>query len=322
MALISLGLTQPPRPEIREKSYADVIQTALYDAALGSIGKPRPEETSPVVASCRLWSAAASTFTVSPDGPLTDVLPEIGWRLGMFGWYGARLDGGQFETVDQFRRLPSGWFAVEWADGDRTARAVIPPDTFLLIQLPGGRAPWRSSGAEVLASLDRALTVDARKPVGLALGSGLEGALDIGSVTQTLVSAWKSDFRAGSVIVSDGKPTAAHTGPSPELLTGAANLRPDLASSIFDSYGVPTGLFRSSGAGGSREALRLFTAVTGSWLASLTERAARRVLGGNVTVSAMRSTTPADMVSRARAVHSLTQAGVEVDEALRLAGLR
>ena len=305
--------------EVRE-SYTNVIQAALYDAAVGSVGKPQLQETSTVLACCRLWSAAASSFAVTPDGPLTAVLPEIGWRLAQHGAYAARLDGGQLSTVDQFRRLPSGWYAVEWADGDRTVRAVVPPDALLVVELPGGRAPWRSSGAEALAALDRALAVDARKPVGIALGSGLEGALDIGAVTQTLVAAWKESFRQGSVIVSDGKPTAAHVGPSADLLTGAANLRPDLVGSVFDSFGVPRSLFLASGVG-SKEALRIFTATTGSWLASLTERAARRVLGDTLTVSATRANTPADVVSKARAVFSLTQAGVEVDEALRLAGL-
>ena len=309
------------RPEIRSSTYTDVIQAAQYDAALGSLGKPEPQETSAAVACCRLWSAAASSFAVEPAGPLTDVLPSIGWRLGRFGWYGARLDGGELLPVDRYRRLPGGWYSVEWADGDRTVRAVVPPDAFLLIELPGKRAPWRSSGAEALAALDRALAVDARKPIGLALGSGLEGALDLSAVTTTLTDAWKSDFKQGSVIVSDGKPTAAHVGPSPELQTGAANLRPDLVGSVLDSFGVPRSLFLASGAG-SREALRLFTAVTGSWLASLIGRAARRVLGETLTVNATRSNTPADAVSRARAVHSLTQAGVEVDEALRLAGLQ
>ena len=310
--------TRPP--EIRE-SYTDIIQTALYDAAVGSIGKPQPQETSTVLACCRLWSAAASSFTVTPDGSLADALPSIGWRLGRAGWYGATLDGGQLQTVDRFRRLPSGWYAVETDRGDeRPARAVIPPTDFLLVQLPGGRAPWRSSGAEALAALDRALAVDARKPIGLALGSGLEGALDLSAVTTTLTSAWKEHFTQGSVIVSDGKPTAAHTGPSPELLTGAANLRPDLVGSVFDAFGVPRSLFLASGVG-SKDALRLFVSTTGSWLASLTERAARRVLGDTLTVSATRANTPADVVSKARAVFSLTQAGVEVDEALRLAGL-
>ena len=307
--------------EVRE-SYTEIVGAALYDAALGSLGTPQPQETSTVLACCRLWSAAASTFTVTPDGSLADVLPSIGWRLGRAGWYGARLDGGQLQTVDRFRRLPSGWYAVETDRGDDPpARAVIPPTDFLLIQLPGGRAPWRSSGAEALAALDRALAVDARKPIGLALGSGLEGALDLAAVTTTLTSAWKESFKQGSVIVSDGKPTAAHVGPSPQLLTGAANLRPDLVGSIFDTYGVPRSLFLASGVG-SKDSLRLFTATTGSWLAALTERAARRVIDDTLTVSALRANTPADVVSKARAVRSLTQAGIEKDEALRLAGLQ
>ena len=310
----------PRPPEIRE-SYTNVIQTAIFDHALGSVGKPQPQETSTVLACCRLWSAAASSFAVEPAGGLLlDVLPSLGWRLARFGWYGARLDGGELLTVDRFRRLPSGWYAVEWADGDRTVRAVVPPDALLLVELPGGRAPWRSSGAEALAALDRALAVDARKPVGLALGSGLEGALDLAAVTTTLTSAWKENFTQGSVIVSDGKPVAAHTGPSPQLLTGAANLRPDLVGTVLDSFGVPRSLFLASGVN-SKDALRLFTATTGSWLASLTERAARQVLDDTLTVSATRANTPADVVSKARAVYSLTQAGVEVDEALRLAGL-
>ena len=310
--------TRPP--EVRE-SYADVIQTALYDHALGSVGRPEPQETSTVLACCRLYSAAASSFAVTPDGPLADVLPSIGWRLGMFGYFAARLEDEKLHTVDRFRILPSGWFAVEWADGDRTVRAVVPPDALLLVELPGGRAPWRSSGATALAAIDRALAVDAGKPIGLALGSGLEGSLDLAAVTQTLTTAWKENFKQGSVIVSDGRPTAAHVGPSPQLMDGAANLRPDLVGSIFDAYGVPRSLFLASGAG-TREALRLFTAVTGSWLASLTERAARRVLDDTLTVSATRANTPADVVSKARAVHSLTQAGVETDEALRLVGLQ
>ena len=311
----------PRPPEIRE-SYTHVIEKALYDHALGSVGKPQPQDTSTALACCRLWSAAASSFAVEPAGGLLlDVLPSLGWRLARFGWYGARLDGGRLLTVDRFRRLPSGWYAVEWADGDRTVRAVVPPDALLLVELPGGRAPWRSSGAEALAAIDRALAVDARKPIGLALGSGLEGALDLSAVTVTLSNAWKSDFKEGSVIVSDGKPTAAHVGPSPELQTGAANLRPDLVGTVLDSFGVPRSLFLASGVN-SRDALRLFTATTGSWLASLTERAARLVLDDSLTVSATRANTPADVVSKARAVYSLTQAGVEVDEALRLAGLQ
>ena len=306
-------------PELRE-SYTNVIQSALYDAALGSLGKPQPQETSTVLACCRLWSAASASFAVEPSSPMTEVLPEIGWRLGRFGWFGARLEGGELQTIDRYRRLPSGWYAVEVDRDEQIDHAVIAPTDLLLIELPGKRPPWRSSGAEALAALDRALAVDARKPVGLALGSGLEGALDLAAVTTTLTSAWKENFTQGSVIVSDGKPTAAHTGPSPELLTGAANLRPDLVGSILDSFGVPRSLFLASGAG-SREALRLFTATTGSWLASLTERAARRVLDDTLTVSATRANTPADAVSRARAFGSLVAGGIETNEALRLAGL-
>ena len=310
------------RPEIRSSSYTDVIQTALYDHALGSLGKPQPQETSTVLACCRLWSAAASSFAVEPAGGLLpDVLASLGWRLARAGWFGARLEGGQLQTVDRYRRLPSGWYEIEIDRDDRPARAVVAPTDFLLIQLPGGRAPWRSSGAEALAALDRALTVDARKPIGVALGSGLEGALDLAAVTTTLTDAWKSDFKQGSVIVSDGKPTAAHVGPSPQLLTGAANLRPDLVGTVLDSFGVPRSLFLASAAN-SKDALRLFTATTGSWLASLTERAARLVLDDSLTVSATRANTPADVVSKARAVYSLTQAGIEKDEALRLAGLQ
>ena len=86
-------------PETRE-SYGNIVASALFDHAVGSIGAPQPSETSAVVACSRLWSAAASTFAVTPDdGPLTAVLPEIGWRLAQHGAYAARLDGGQLSTL-------------------------------------------------------------------------------------------------------------------------------------------------------------------------------------------------------------------------------
>ena len=225
------------RPEIRSSSYTDVIQSALYDHALGSVGKPQPQETSAVLASCRLWSATTSMFAVTPAGPLAAVLPSIGWALAMRGYFAARLEGGELQMVDRYRRLPSGWYATETTRDERTARTVVAPGDFVVVELPGKRAPWRSSGATALAALDRALALDSGKPVGLIVGSGLEGALDIGAVTQTLVAAWKSDFKAGSVVVSDGKPTAAHVGPSPQLLEGAANLRPDL---MWQRSSIPT----------------------------------------------------------------------------------
>ena len=308
-------------PEVRE-SYTDVIQTALYDHVLGGGGKPPPQETSAVLASCRLWSATTSMFAVTPANPLAAVLATLGWKLAMYGWFGARLEGGELFTVDRYRKLPGGWFATETTRDERTARTVVAPGDFLLVELPGKRAPWRTSGATALAALDRALAVDAGKPVGLALGSGLEGALDLSAVTQTLTDAWRTNFKQGSVIVSDGKPVAVHTGPSPQLLTGAANLRPDLVGSVLDSFGVPRSLFLASGAG-SREALRLFTAVTGSWLASLTERAARRVLGETLTITATRSNAPADAVSPepARSIASPRPVSRR-SEALRLAGLQ
>ena len=49
------------RPEIRSSSYTDVIQTALYDHALGSVGKPQPSgnvhgaRLLPPVVGCRVF---------------------------------------------------------------------------------------------------------------------------------------------------------------------------------------------------------------------------------------------------------------------------
>ena len=75
---------------------------------------------------------------------------------------------------------------------------MVAPGDFLLIELPGKRAPWRSSGAEassgarsgawpwILVSL-----------LDSSLGSGLEGALDIGAVTQTLVKRLEVGLQGG-----------------------------------------------------------------------------------------------------------------------------
>ena len=52
-------------PEVRESSYTNIIQTALTDHALGQHRQATASRNEyAVLACCRLWSAAASSFAV------------------------------------------------------------------------------------------------------------------------------------------------------------------------------------------------------------------------------------------------------------------
>ena len=96
---------------------------------------------------------------------------------------------GSSRPIDRYRRLPSGWYSVEWetdldnridVSGTRPDRPAVDPTPRRACAVAFQRR------GSALAALDRALAVDARKPIGLALGSGLEGALDLSAVTANL----------------------------------------------------------------------------------------------------------------------------------------
>ena len=69
-----------------------------------------------------------------------------------------------------------------------------------------------------------------------------------------------------------------------------------------------------------REAASLFQTGTVRPLARLLQGEVSRVLERDVSI-AFDTSTPAEIAQRARAVHILTQSGMQADEAKRIAGL-
>ena len=96
-----------------------------------------------------------------------------------------------------------------------------------------------------------------------------------------------------------------------------------LSGLVLAACGVPPVLL-SANVGGSayRDAWRSFLASAVQPVADQLARAVAAHLGVECAIEVRsRHNTPADLVSRARAVGSLTTAGVDMDKALELAGL-
>ena len=103
----------------------------------------------------------------------------------------------------------------------------------------------------------------------------------------------------------------------------SAQLETVLLGAVMTACGVPALLLSTSLGGAAwRDAWRSFLASAVTPVGDLLARAASEALGVELTVSvAAAHRTPADAVSQARAVGSLTNAGVDLERALRLAGL-
>ena len=105
----------------------------------------------------------------------------------------------------------------------------------------------------------------------------------------------------------------------PEPPSALIDLRREVSASLLASMGIPSAVFDKSGAV-SREALR---AAVQTSIKPQSDRVAREIArktGIDIELNLNRFAS-GDISSRARAVHSMTQAGVGLDEALELADL-
>lgn len=137
-------------------------------------------------------------------------------------------------------------------------------------------------------------------------------------------------MRAGGIVGTGDKTKTEREpiriGPAPEQVLEA--LRTDAGRDILSAYGVPPALFEARGDGsGQREAWRRFWLGTVAPLAKMIEAECREKLdpAASITLDALRA---ADVDANSRAVSrramaykTLTEAGMDADEARRLADL-
>ena len=195
-------------------------------------------------------------------------------------------------------------------------------------------APWRGVGplaraaktVELLSGTESHLTKEMRSAVGNLLPQpNPPGSHDVQelrnslrnldgrtALVQTQRSSWGQQGSPGQ----DWKLARLGADPKPP----SVELRRNLEDSIFSACGVPRGLFSSASESSIRDSWRLFLASTIAPMLSILTHQLKFVFGHEVKfdIAELKST---DLATLSRATHSLTQAGMGLNQALKIAGL-
>ena len=304
------------------------------------------------VSACEIrWASAAAQFSVEPANralaPLTaDALYLVGAAL-------ARNGEAVFliEVDDSVRLLPVSDFDVHGGADPRgwQYRVSIPGPSTTITRTVGADSvahfkwdrdparPWRgraplsqaSDTVRAICGVERAIGDESSQAHVRLLAPPSQATEPFGPIPSATEEQHKrvedkfnrhlAGSRAASVIMMPGQIEPHRLGA--EYAGSTAAIREGLERSIFACYGVPPVLCDPRAPGASyREGWRSFRISTLAALASTIEAEVRAKLDDSATVS----TAPlaaSDVASQARALRSMTESGVPLDEARRLAGL-
>lgn len=233
------------------------------------------------------------------------------------------------------------WRVRRWSPGGEWAEIDAAPDRLLhVVWSPDpdsgglvGRPPWESAAADAAAALEGQLTDVGRLPVMHSLlVSDRSIAWDDEALIEFYEGAEEHLGRGGRSAGTGFAPFVTQGSAEVEQLlktvrgeydSGSSNLHNSLTSAVAASCGLPPVLLSPNAAGtGYRDAWRSFVAGAAQAAATTLARAVEDQLGVSVGIELRaKHNTPADIVSRARAVRSLSEAGIGTTMALRLAGL-
>ena len=357
--MIELGLTAPARtPETR--SYTSAIVNAV-EAAAGGQGGLAVATGAVEIAAMTWGRALAladvqprsrRTAALTPS-----VLAMIGRALCRSGEITYVLDVGR---GGQVRMLPASASYVVVGSGDRrtwiyTSTVDGPGSTQTVYRRRDGvahlqyavdpvrpwlgRPPWASAGlpAALLAGLERQLAGEAAGPSGYILATPdvgdkdraedddeetdplatLRGDLAAAAGRTVLAPSTEAGYGAGPSAAPQKEYTPSRFGfAAPEQ---AVEARRDVERTLLAACGVPPVLLNHAAPGTSmREAWRQMTVGTIEPLAVLVASQLSAALGVDVRLTMPRS---ADVATLARAVQSLTGAGLTVEQAREVVGL-
>ena len=308
-----------------------------------------------------LWRRAFSSASVEPSTALTRALtPEfLGWIgqelvLRGEGLAVIEVDGGRLSL------LPVGDFTVTGKASRQSWRyrctVYGPSSTFTYQRAPEsqvihcrwsfnadlpefGAAPWKRASvtSALLGNLEKRLSEETGGIVGHLLPvpsdpapaevdgeevdayEGLRQTLKTLKGKTALVETTAGGYGEGMNTAprKDYQPVRLGADPPDSL----RELREDVAHSLLQACGVPLSLVSERGDGAARrEAWRQFLHASVSPVARTVEAELSEKLETAVTLNFDRLFA-SDVASKARAAASLAGAGVEVEEALRLAGL-
>ena len=321
------------RRETREASgYASIITAALHRAASGNIGQL--SDLAAIQGSAALLGRALSVARVEPAAPLVEgVTPEflysVGTRLVLEGRAVDLLDIGpdgiprfypaSHWTLTGTYRRDTHVYVLELAgaDGEAVVKQTAGAENVFDV-VSGSR--WQGSSAAILGAsstarsaleLEAALADEAAMPRGALYA--VPGATDPDGTEWNELRAAIGDLRGGVALIEhtgtghDRPELAGRSSEAPRRIgfdapSAAVSLRMGLEQSLVAATGTPGELLGISQqlTADRRELLRSYRASTVEPIAGLVAAELSRVLETDVRL-VFKTSTPADLVSRARA---------------------
>ena len=349
MAVTALGISRGPTSPVETRNYTDQILAGSYAAATGRL---HAASVAGVQVAAGIIARGLATASVENDGGAVDthLLENIGTDLVRAGRFLGRLTVGPGGRVRILRSStvpsvvygdadPDSWIYWLQEDGpsdSRTVRATAAEVINVRIN-SDSRRPWEgipplaqaaASGqlaARLASSLGDEADVVVSRIIPIAQGSG-EGAAN--KLSQALTGRlpgrviWPETQLAGAGAGRSSAPQrdfgSTKTGWDSPI--SGPQLYAHMLSEVCEVCGVPGALVNPASAGpAAREAFRRLTTATLEPYCRLLESELTRVLERPVVIK-LRRLGGVDAAGRARALHVLTEAGFEKDEASDLLG--
>ena len=331
-----------PRETRGSAPYRDLVLSGL----LSRHGDPVSSASGAVQSAALMWARCLSVATVDHPAVTPDVLSAIGYDLGTIGesvWLvdvdaaGIRLirgsswalAGGADRRSWEYDVTLSGpsRFETRKAPASGVLHVMHVPDTF---QPWRGTAPWMRAPvlADLAAGVEAALRVEMKQPVMSIIPMPQGASVDRDTLRSEIQSrnhqvllppTTRAGFGAGmtSAPISDWKVSRLKPDPSEAVV----QLCRDVPVAVGGLFGIPAVLISGSGSESlTREAYRRFIAATIQPLALSIGAALSDVLSVDLALD-LAELRGFDSQGQARTVGSLVKAGVDLDEAMRQAGL-
>ena len=341
--MIELGLTQPPRPEIRE-SFTDTVVARLVAA---SVGQGDGGALGAIETASRWWGAGLSSATVSPSGgALAAVTPSlldaVGRALCRSGesLYAIDVSGGRVRLIScgswavSGSEDPASWrYRVTLSGPSSTRTATLNAASVVHIRYaPHPSRPWAGRSpvhlaidtARVAGLLETATAgelgftqTQMLTPRRSAGDFGVADSLTPDTIAK-IVSAFAEHVHTGAFVIP-ADVTPQRLGPEPP--DSFPLIRDRLENSLLALHGIPPALVSSTGQGAAmRESFRQILHSLLKPLGALVVEELRAKLHPDAALSfdALRA---GDIAGSARAFGSLVTGGLTPQSAAAIVGL-
>ena len=342
------------RPEIRSSNYTDLVVASLFDAATGANGSTA---IAAIESAAGLWARCIASATLTPQSPATapltpTLLADVARRLCMFGEALFVIDVrgaavvlhpvSAWDVTGGFE--PESWsYRCQLAGPSTSVTRTAPYDSVLhFLYSSDAIRPYQGVGPlsrcsetkRLATALERSLRYEASGPVGsflavpeganpkgdadvdplAGLRTGIAGARGAPILHESVVPGYGDK---GNAPFSDLRPTRFGAN----WPTAVSEARDPIGASILAACGVPPTLAAVSSDGtAQRESFRRFLLTTIQPLGKIIETELKLKLDPSASL-AFPELAASDITGKARAIGSLTKAGMSIEDARAVAGL-